>query len=180
LETFTELREFVVNPDFRHQKRKALHRIDWNEIDAPIIELIQDLNQLNTCFTLQCCYGHFVYDHQKDPNNLDPLPVSGIASGITYRIAYVALCIEDCPSGKVMFQDLKKIPDIDKDYIQFGSADWFWERQVNSYALQVEPGRFMNRDSAVVDYQEARHIEKVRTRFFVRLTELVQEKLRSQ
>lgn len=31
------------------------------------------------------------------------------------------------------------ITAIEPDYLQFGSADWFWERWLNSYALQVEP-----------------------------------------
>lgn len=179
METFTELKDFVDNPDFHKQRQRAQNHLDWNEIDAPIIELIRDLNQINCCFTLQCCYGHFVTSHQKDPNNFDSLPLSGIIAGeITYRIAYLALCIEDSPSGRILFQDLKKVPGIDRDYIQFGCADWFWERQVNSYALQVEPQRFMNRDSAVVDYQEALYIEKVRNQFFIHVRELVQEILK--
>jgi len=36
-----------------------------------------------------------------------------------------------------------------------GSADWFWERWTNSYALQVEPARYMTADEAILQSEEA-------------------------
>jgi len=67
---------------------------------------------------------------------------------------------------------LKEIPAIDPENIQFCCAEWFWKRQVNSYALQLEPDRFKLKDTAIVDLKEAMHIEKIRDEFFIRLNEL--------
>ena len=61
---------------------------------------------------------------------------------------------------------------IEPEYIQFGCAEWFWERQVNSFALQVEPKRFMDKDRLNIEYKEALFVEKVRTKFFKRLSEI--------
>jgi len=64
---------------------------------------------------------------------------------------------------------LEEIPVMAPEHIQFGSAEWFWKRQVNSYALQVEPERFKHQDRAMLDYEEALTIEKTRNEFFMRL-----------
>ena len=105
------------------------------------------------------------------------MPCSESITDVEYRIAYIALCIEDGDSGRELFDDLRKIPEIDLEYVQFGCADWFWERQVNSYALQVEPRRYMNEDKAFLDYQEALHLEKIKSEFFRRLREVVKSRL---
>lgn len=68
-----------------------------------------------------------------------------------------------------MLQDLEAITSIDSENIQFCSANWFWERQVNSYALQVEPEKFKHEDKAILDYEEALRIEIVRDNFFLQL-----------
>jgi hypothetical protein len=73
---------------------------------------------------------------------------------------------------------LKGITVIDPKNIQFCCADWFWKRQVNSYALQVEPDRFKYQDTAILDYQEALKIERIRNEFFVQLNELLQNQQR--
>jgi len=52
---------------------------------------------------------------------------------------------------------------------------WFWERQINSYALQVEPDRFTHEDRAILGYKEALKIENIRNEFFVQLKELLQK-----
>ena len=72
-----------------------------------------------------------------------------------------------------MYEELKGIPDIDPQNIQFCCAEWFWQKQVNSYALQVEPDRFKDRDTAYLDYREAQLIETIRNEFFIQLRELV-------
>ena len=72
-----------------------------------------------------------------------------------------------------MIETLREITAIDPKNIQFCCAEWFWKRQVNSYALQVEPDRFKTKDRALVDYKEALYIEKIRNEFFVRLGELL-------
>ena len=65
------------------------------------------------------------------------------------------------------------ITAVDPENIQFFCADWFWERQVNSYALQVEPDRFKDQDRAKLDYAEALKVEKVRNEFFTSLSTLL-------
>ena len=172
METFTEFKPLVKNPYFSQQREKALNQLDINAIDTPIKELIKAFSKLPYCFTQQCCYGHFVYDNQKNPKNLEPLPRSDYISKVEYRIAYIALCIQDNKQGRLLLQKLKKIPAIDPDYVQFGCGDWFWQKQVNSYALQVEPERFKRKDEITVNYQQALHIEKVRNEFFRRLEKM--------
>ena len=64
---------------------------------------------------------------------------------------------------------------IDPENIQFCCAEWFWKRQINSYALQVEPERFKEKDRAILNYREALHIEKTRDEFFIELEKLLQQ-----
>lgn len=149
-------------------------------LDTPIIDLINRFNGLPYCFTLQSCYGHFVLNGQNDSHDLESLPGAGTPVKLEYRIAYIAICIENSFLGKELFDSLKEITAIDLNNIQFCCAEWFWERQINSYVLQVEPDRFKHNDTAVVDFKEALHIEKVRDEFFIRLHELLErEKVRS-
>ena len=169
METFSEPKEPVENPLYFAQRRKSLSGLDPSMIDAPIIGLINGFNRLPHCFTLQSCYGHFLYRGQIDPHNLDPLPVSKTLSRVEYRIAYIALCIENSDAGKLLIEALKAITDLDPENFQFCCAEWFWKRQVNSYALQVEPHRFKRQDTAVLDYSEALQIEKTRNAAFDRL-----------
>lgn len=172
METFTELNELVENPDYQGQRQKSLAGLTDFMIDKPIIEIINGFNKLPYCFTIQSCYGHFLYNGQKDPYNLEPLPVTNTISGVEYRIAYIALCIDNSDSGRKLLQALKEITAIDPENIQFCCAEWFWKRQVNSYALQVEPERFKREDKTTLDYREALKIEKIRNRFFGKLKEL--------
>ena len=177
LETFTGLKDFVDNPHYHEQRRESLSGLDISTIDAPMVKIIDGFSKLPYCFTLQSCYGHFLHDSQKDPKSIEPLPVSNSITGVEYRIAYIALCIQNSDLGRMLLHDLGKIPAIDPGYIQFGCAEWFWERQVNSYVLQVEPGRYMTKDRASVSYQEALHIEKIRDEFLSGLEVIVQKRL---
>jgi hypothetical protein len=93
---------------------------------------------------------------------------------VEYRIAYIAFCIENSALGKALFAALKGITAIDRENVQFCCAEWFWKRQINSYALQVEPDRFKHKDTAIIDFKEALHIEKIRNEFFIRLYELLE------
>ncbi|MDY6857665.1 MAG: hypothetical protein SWO11_23795 [Thermodesulfobacteriota bacterium] len=174
METFTELKDFAKNLHYQVQKRKILSDLNDEMIDRPIVDLINGLNKLPYCFTLQSCYGHFVYNDQKDAYNLDPLPAKEIIAQVKYRIAYIAFCIENSASGKRLFEALKKITAIDPENVQFCCAEWFWEEQINSYALQVEPDRFKRKDTAIIDFKEALRIEKIRNTFFTRLYELLE------
>jgi hypothetical protein len=172
METFTVPKELVKNIYYKEQRRKYQAKLNESMIDTPIIELIKLINHLPYCFTLQCCYGHFIYNDQRDPHNLKTLPHTDKIEQVEYRIAYIAFCIENSTSGRNLMTDINQITAIDLDNIQFCSAEWFWERQVNSYALQVEPNWFKHKDKAILDYQEALHIEKIRNEFFVQLKEL--------
>lgn len=174
METFIDLKELSENPDYQSQKQKILSDLNDDMIDMPIVGLINGFNKLPYCFTLQSCYGHFVYNGQKDKHSLDPLPAKGIIAKVEYRIAYIALCIESNASGRGLFEVLKGIADIDPENIQFSCAEWFWKRQINSYALQVEPDGFKRKDTAILDFMEALHIEKIRNTFFIRLYELLE------
>jgi len=175
LETFTEPKELVENPHYRDQRQKCLAGLSDDVIDEPIIELVNALNKLSYCFTLQSCYGHFIYSGQNDPHNLEPLPITNTIARVEYRIAYIALCIESNDWGRLLFNALKEITRIDPENIQFCCAEWFWKRQVNSYALQVEPDRLKFEDKAILDYEEALRIEKIRNDFFVQLKDLLQK-----
>ncbi len=175
METYTEIKPLVNNPYFGEQRRKNLSGLTDTMIDAPIVEHIRLLNELSCCFTLQCCYGHFVYTGQEDIHNLDPLPVTDGPATVEYRIAYVALCIDNGEMGRKLFSGLEEIPAVDPGNIQFCCAEWFWKRQANSYALQVEPDRFKDRDTADLGYAEALKIEDIRNKFFLRLMKVIRE-----
>jgi len=178
LETFTALRDLVDNPHYHEQRQEYLGKLNISTIDTPIVDIISGLTKLPYCFTLQSCYGHFLYNNQKDHTNTEPLPISDSISSVEYRIAYIALCIQNNNSGRRLFSELKEISLIDPEYIQFGCAEWFWKRQVNSYALQVEPKRYMTLDKIPhIDYQEALHVQNVRNEFFSKLRKLIQDRL---
>jgi hypothetical protein len=176
METFTEAKDFADNPHYHQQRQESLRGLDMNTIDAPIIEIIDGFAKLSCCFTLQSCYGHFLHESQKDPKNIAPLPISAHISRVEYRIAYIALCIQNSDPGRELFHDLSKIPALDPQFIQFGCAEWFWKKQVNSYALQVEPKRHMFQDRISVGYKEALHIEKIRDEFFGELKKIINKR----
>ncbi len=177
METFTKLKAFVRNPSYHQQRQECIRRLDMNTIDAPLIEIIEGLLMLPYCFTLQCCYGHFLHGAQRNSKTLDPLPISDSISEVEYRIAYLALCIQDNVSGRGLFNELSEIPHIDPAYIQFGCGEWFWERQVNSYALQVEPERYKKNDRVFIGYQEALHTQKIRDEFFGELKRIIEKRI---
>jgi hypothetical protein len=172
METFVRARDFVLAPRFERDRQRGLKALDLKKVDSPIRGVIAGFADLSCCFTLQSCYGHFVHAAQPIRDNVEPLPDRDIGS-VTYRIAYVAFCIQNNAAGRRLHDALSQVPMIDAGYVQFGSPDWFWERHPNSYALQVEPVRFAAQDQAVLDYQEALHVQKVRGLFFGRLGEIV-------
>ena len=173
METFTAPKVFCENPDFGLQREKQLKALETIEVDAPVVDIICTLNQFPHCFTLQSCYGHFLYPGQEDPHNLAPLPAMEGTARVEYRIAYVAFCVDAGGPGRRFREALGEIPAIDPEYIQFGSAEWFWERQVNSFALQVEPDRFKHQDKAVLGWEEALRVERIREVFFDRIRGLL-------
>jgi hypothetical protein len=171
METFTPPRKLAENPRFSTQKRNMLAGLSDDMIDEPIIDIVNSFNKLPCCFTVQCCYGHFVYDKQTDPHNIEPLPDTAITTPIRYGIAYICYCIEKSEPGRKLIESLKDVTQLEPRNIQFCSADWFWERQVNTYALQVMPDRYKAEDKATLTYREALHIEQIRNDFFASLRE---------
>ena len=171
METFTTPNIMVENPQFQLQKQRNLVGLKGVAIDAPLIAHITHFNQLPYCFTLQCCYGHFLYNGQPNTQNNDPLPISDSILKVEYRIAYIAFCVDYSDQGREFLDSLKTITSIDNENIQFGCAGWFWKKQVNSYALQVEPDRHKFKDKVIIDYHEALKIETVRNMFFDQLME---------
>ena len=174
METFTEPKKLVENSYYQDQRQKSLAGLNDEMIDAPIIDLINGFNKLPYCFTMQSCYGHFIYNRQKDKYNCEPLPFCNTIEEVEYRIAYICLCIANSDLGRELLKVLKGITAIDPQNIQLCCADWFWEIQVNSYALQVQPDRFKHKDFTILDYKEALQIEKIRNEFFFQLQELHQ------
>ncbi len=103
METFNELKDLVENLHYQVQKQKVQYDLNDDMIDMPIVDIINGLNKLPFCFTLQSCYGHFFYNGQKDTHNLDPLPEKEFIAKAEYRIAYVAFCIKNSSSRRWMF-----------------------------------------------------------------------------
>ena len=175
METYTQPRHLVNNPLYQKQKAESMRSLDMNTIDAPIIDMVKGFVELPYCFTLQSCYGHFLGSDQSDPKNFEPVANLDKALSVEYRIAYIALCIQNNEAGISLLHSLEALTEIDPGYVQFGCAGWFWERQVNSYVLQVEPERHKTKDKVIVSPQEALYIEKIRNQFFDELRRMVQE-----
>jgi len=166
METYTELKPLAANPRFAKQREKALKGLDFSQIDKPILDIVKQLAEIPYLFSLQSCYGHFLHEKQKDPNNLERLTSDSAGKEIDYRIAYFAFCLENNEQGRDFLQKLEKLASINPDYIQCGCADWFWKRRVNTYVIQVEPDRFKNVDRCFVDFDEALILQDVRDMFF--------------
>jgi hypothetical protein len=173
MQTYIKVKGFENNPGFEKHRQKAIEKLELNSIDKPIQDLIGGFQRLSYCFTLQSCYGHFLYEGMNDPYNTESIQTSEIIKEVDYKIAYIAICIQDSLSGRALFEELRKIPEIDNGYIQFGCARWFWKQQVNSFVLQVEPERYRFEDRITLGYKEALHIEKVRNLFFQKLEEVI-------
>lgn len=161
-----------MNPRFFQDRKETVAALDLGSIDEPIVDIVSAFAELPYCFPLQSCFGHFVCVPEQDVHTLAPIP-TGYAGPVRYRIAYIALCIENSRYGQILRESLAEIPAADPAYIRFGSADWFWERFVNSYILQVEPEGHMGKDEVILEATEARHVQMVRDLFFEELRNLV-------
>ena len=113
METLIEPLEMTDNPKFHEQKCELLKNLSDDMIDLPLVSIIRQINELSWCFTLQCCYGHFVFSGQSDPHNLDPLPINEKISNIEYRIAYLAFSVDNCRIGKKFLNDIAKFEKLD-------------------------------------------------------------------
>jgi len=177
MQTFITKRPIIENPNFSIQRNFAHDNLNLDDIDTPIVDLIKDMAMLPYCFTQQCCYGHFVYDKQSNTHNLEPLKQIDGALDVEYRIAYIAICVDNSGEGLKLLAELEDVVNIDNANIQFGSATWFWNQQVNSYVLQVQPDRLKDKDKMIIDIQEAYHIESIKKLFFDQLKLLVKNRL---
>jgi hypothetical protein len=173
METFCPAKSFVHHPEYEVLRTKALNDLDLQSIDQPIIDIVESLACLPYCFTLQSCCGHFIHPGQSDTRYTgSPIDCPPDAQ-IEYRIAYLALCLQNIPPGHTLYEDLESLTRIDPQYIQFGSANWFWQQSVNTYAVQVEPERYKNQDTAMVSLDEALHLESVRNVMFEEIRKLL-------
>jgi len=184
METFTPPRPMVPSPGFVREREAALGElasaISKGEIDAPLLPLIRAFAQVPACYTIQSCYGHFVHGGQPDTHNIRRLEAGRVpVNRMTYRIAYVTVCIENSRAGHLLRQDLEAVARMDPDYIQFGSADWFWDQTINTYSLQVSPARFRTEDSCTLYIDEALVVQEVRDQFFTELMRVVRRHLPS-
>ena len=177
METFTKVKEFVNNLGYYKQRQKQLNALDMDSIDGPIVKMIEGFSKLPYCFTLQSCYGHFLYEGRRDPYNTGPLPKSDIIKTVDYKIAYMAICIQNNKQGEELLEGLSRIPQIDHEFIQFGCAEWFWAAYPNSFVLQVEPERYSAKDRVSIEYKEALKIEAARNKFFKELNDLIKAEL---
>jgi hypothetical protein len=176
LETFTGLKPFVSDPHYHERRRASLDALDCSSIDEPMLALVKRFAKVPYCFTLQSCYGHFLFGDQKDPKSTMRLPVSGARTCVDYRVAYLALCIQNTAPGRTLFQELRALASIDPEYVQFGCAGWFWRGQVNSYVLQVEPERHKTKDQAFIPHEEALYVQEIRDQIFSELHRVVRRR----
>ena len=142
------------------------------------MDIVAGFASIPHCFTLQCCYGHFVRHPGIDEHTLEPL-ADRFAGTVRYRIAYVAFCIENSRRGRALRDSLARMVEIDPGFVQFGSPDWFWERWANSYALQVEPFAHRHGDEAALGASDALHTQRIRDRFFRELRKLLASEMRA-
>lgn len=176
METFGAPRDFVKNEQYTQNRKDALAALDLGSIDESIVDIVAGFAKLPHCFTLQCCYGHFVCAPEQDPHGPDPIP-RGYGGPVRYRIAYIAFCLEDSHRGRTLRDSLARIAEISPGYVQFGSADWFWEQWVNSYALQVEPIAHQFKDEAILEPAEAFEVQRVRNHVFRALRALLNREI---
>ena len=178
MNTFTPARPFTRHPgycsDREHAHRELEEEMRKGSIDPPLLPLIRECIPIRHCYTVQCCFGHFVHDFEPETENIVPLSLyTGKIEKVRYRIAYFALCLEDTSCGRRMYHDLEALAASNPDYIQFGCADWFWERMVNTYIIQLEPERLRAEDNGMIPMEEALHIEELREEFYGRLAGII-------
>jgi len=177
METYTEARPLVSNPSYDADRRKALEglrvELSRGSIDGPTIDIVERFASVPCCYTLQSCYGHFMRESCVDDRNTKSVAEVGVlGSKLHYRVAYIAFCIQNSAKGRALLEEMRAIADVNPDYIQFGSADWFWKICVNSYVLQVSPLKNVCQDHFDVSMEDALRIEQARDEFFDGLREV--------
>ncbi len=165
MDTYTELLPLKDDLNYQQQKKKRLGALALSTVDPSIAGLIGELNELSCCFTLQSCHGHFIQNGEERVSSADLKE----KYAVTYRIAYIAFCLEYSISGQEFYKACEEIAADNPENIQFCCAKWFCERQPNSYVLQVEPDRFKEQDFCTLGYREAVTVENIRNTFFLKI-----------
>jgi hypothetical protein len=75
METFSKPRDFIHHARFARDRSNILSELRLGNIDLPIRDIVAALMKLSYCFTLQSCYGHFIWDGQPDLHNMAVLPL---------------------------------------------------------------------------------------------------------
>ena len=185
MQTYTKAKPLVSNSGYDSDRRRVLEglktALSTGSIDEPMVDIVERFARVPCCYTLQSCYGHFVSESCADTRNTErAADMGGTDSILHYRIAYIAFCIQNSVRGRMLLEELRAIADIDLDYVQFGSADWFWKTCLNSYVLQVSPLRGAHQDSFDVSIEEALRIEQTRDEFFDRLRDVLSRNEKDQ
>jgi len=167
METFAGPKPFVDNPGYEENRFAAIktlrNLIARGRIDPPLVELLELFSRVPHCYTIQSCFGHFVHKREPDEHTTARLaPYKGMVQKVFYRIAYIAFVIEKSENGSMLCHDLRTLTVQNPEYIQFGSAGWFWDQSVNSYQIQVALEQQKTRDSFWVTYKEALLLENFR------------------
>jgi len=173
VETFTNAGKMINDSDYPRKRAEQISKIRHLKLDPQLYKLICEFNTIPYAFTLQCCWGHFLPQGQKNPVKMNELPESMEIETFVYRIAYIAFCIQHCREGRRLLKDLEQMVRLNPRFIQFGSAAWFWRRQMNSFVLQVMPDRFKLCDWIELDYEEALKTQKWRNALFSQLSKRI-------
>ena len=121
-------------------------------------------------------YGYRQWHSRSDPiSELVQTILSQNTSDVNSHRAFGSLLASFPDWQDIVQANLKAIAVLEPAYIQFGSAEWFWERCVNSYILQVEPERSKYKDSVNVSFKEGLFIEKIRDQFFIEFETVIQK-----
>ncbi len=157
METFCAAKDLRENPGFAQKKQRSLRELDPGILDPEMKDLVVACNQIPHCYTLQSCSGHIVIPRDAPPEDWQRLPVTEPPGKAMYQLAYLALVVRDDADGRGLLDGLAAIATTNPDFIQMGSADWFWKEQgqVNSYVLQVSPQRFQHQDHFEMQCEEA-------------------------
>ena len=143
-------------------------------IDETTLDIVERFAQVPCCHMLQSCFGHFMKEFRvEDRNTKRVAEVRDLGTMLHYRIAYIAFCIQNSVKGRALLEETRAVALVNPDYIQFGSADWFWKICANSYVLQVSPLRNAYQDHFDVNLEETLRIEHARDRFFDGIREVL-------
>ena len=112
METFTEARTLVRNDGYAAERQAALEALDLSAVDAPIVDIVEAFRPLPHCFTLQCCYGHFLTTPGRTTTAWRRSP-DGFTGTVRYRIAYVAFCVDTDDRGRALLEKLSRVPESD-------------------------------------------------------------------